>query len=316
MRKLAFVFGALLLALSPAAAQTRLKVLSYNIWGGGMNEKKPIDETVAVIKATGADIIGVQETRLESDPCTADVCPPMVKAWPAKLAEALGYHYYDQTRENDALWANAVLSRYAIIGATANDLGVEIDVEGKKVFLFNIHLDDSAYQPYQQVGIEYGAAPFLKTEAEAVAAAKATRGKGLDLLEADLKKADGAAAVFITGDFNEPSHRDWTEAAAKTGRHPLKVAFPTTSRIESWGFTDTFRAIHPDEVAKPGFTWTPTSAPDAKDDHHDRIDFLFARGPGLKVLSAGIVGEKTPEADLVVTPWPSDHRASMAEVSF
>jgi hypothetical protein len=34
------------------------------------------------------------------------------------------------------------------------------------------------------------------------------------------------------------------------------------------------------------------------------------------VLSAGIVGEKAPEADLVVTPWPSDHRASMAVISF
>lgn len=26
--------------------------------------------------------------------------------------------------------------------------------------------------------------------------------------------------------------------------------------------------------------------------------------------------EKAPESDLVVTPWPSDHRASMAVVEF
>ena len=54
----------------------------------------------------------------------------------------------------------------------------------------------------------------------------------------------------------------------------------------------------------------------AKDDHHDRIDFILARAKNLTVISAGIVGEKAPEADLVVTPWPSDHRASMAVVSF
>jgi hypothetical protein len=63
-------------------------------------------------------------------------------------------------------------------------------------------------------------------------------------------------------------------------------------------------------------TWTPTTEPTAKDDHHDRIDFTFGRAKSLTVLSAGIVGEKKPEADIVVTPWPADHRATMAKVSF
>ena len=64
-------------ALAPQAFATDLTIMSFNIWGGGGNEKKPVDETVAVIKAVNADVIGIQETRLESDPCTADVCPPV-----------------------------------------------------------------------------------------------------------------------------------------------------------------------------------------------------------------------------------------------
>ena len=36
----------------------------------------------------------------------------------------------------------------------------------------------------------------------------------------------------------------------------------------------------------------------------------------LEVESAEIVGEKRPEADVVVRPWPSDHRAVVATVSF
>ena len=32
------------------------------------------------------------------------------------------------------------------------------------------------------------------------------------------------------------------------------------------------------------------------------------------VESAAIVGESAPEADVVVTPWPSDHRAVAATV--
>ena len=311
------LLAALLVAAGATAAQaTDLTVMSFNVWGGGANEQKPVDETVAVIKAVNPDIIGIQETRLESDPCTADVCPAVGDSVAPKLAAALGYHYYDQAKQNDALWANAILSRYPIGKATPNDTGVEIMVDGRKVQVFNIHLDDSPYQPYQQLDIEYGDAPFLKTADEAVKAAEATRGAALKLLFDDMAAAGEADAAFVFGDFNEPSHRDWTESAVKAGLQPLVVPFPTVKAIEDKGFVDTFRAIYPDAGTKPGMTWTPTSEPTAKDDHHDRIDFALARAKDLQVISAGIVGEKAPEADIVVTPWPSDHRATMAKVKF
>ena len=298
------------------AEQTSLTVMTYNIWGGGANEQKPIDETVAVIKAVNADIIGVQETRLESDPCTAEVCPAAGESVAKKLADALGYFAYDQTATNDALWANAILSRYPIGQATPNDLGVTIVVAGRKVQVFNIHLDDAPYQPYQLLGIEYGPFPYLKTADEAIKAASETRGPALKLLFDDMASAGEADATFVFGDFNEPSHRDWTEAAVKAGRQPMVVAYPTVKAIEDKGFVDTFRAVFPDPAAKPAFTWTPTGDPAATDDHHDRIDFVLARAKALEVVAAGIVGEKSPEADIVVTPWPSDHRASYAKVKF
>lgn len=307
--------GAALGFAQPSQA-TELTVMTFNIWGGGANEGKPVDETVAAIRAAGADIVGLQETRLEPEDCTAEYCPAAGSSVAPAIAEALGYYYYDQMGENDALWANAVISRYPIVKATRNELGVEIEVEGRKVMAYNIHLTDFPYQPYQLLDIEYGEAPFLKTEAEAVAAAQAARGPALDLLLQDLAEGEGAAAVFIFGDFNEPSHRDWTEAAAKAGHHPLAVRYPTTLRLEEVGFVDLFRAVHPDEVAKPGFTWTPTSEPGDPEDHHDRIDFVFGRAAALEVLEAGVVGEEAPEADIVVTPWPSDHRAVMARVRF
>jgi exodeoxyribonuclease III len=300
----------------PAAADTTLTIMSFNIYGGGANEKKPVDETVAVIRAVKADIIGIQETRLESDPCTAESCPPTGESVAKKIADALGLHFYDQTATNDALWANAILSRYPIGKATPNDLGVEINVDGRKVHVFNIHLDDSPYQPYQLLNIEYGPFPYLKTAEETIKAAEDTRGSALKLLFSDMAAAGDADAEFVFGDFNEPSHRDWTEAAVKAGHQPLAVAYPTVKAIEDKGFIDTFRAIFPDPAAKPAFTWTPTSDPAAKDDHHDRIDFALAKAKNLQVLSAGIAGEKSPEADLVVTPWPSDHRATYATVKF
>ena len=299
-----------------ASAETRLKIMSYNIWGGGANEDKGIEETVAVIRAAGADIIGVQETRVETDPCTAEACPPTGTSVAKAIADELGFFYYDQTQTNVALWANAVISRYPIGPATGNDLGVPIDVTGTTVWAFNIHHDDEPYQPYQLLGIEYGPAPFIKTETEAQDWANKTRGPAMDLLFEDMKAAEGAAAVFVFGDFNEPSEHDWTDAVVAAGQQPVKVEWPTTHRLSQAGFVDTYRAAWPDPVAKPAFTWTPRGDEKATDDHHDRIDFAFAKAEGLKVLSAAIVGEDGPRSDLAVTPWPSDHRATMAEVSF
>lgn len=308
------------LAGAPALAAdtpTELTVMSFNIWGGGANEEKDVSETAAVIRAAGADIIGVQETKPEPDVCDADDCVPTGPSVAEKLAKALGFHYYDQTKTNPALWANAIISRYPIGKPTDKDLGAEINVNGRKVYAFNIHLTDFPYQPYQLLGIDYGPAPFLKTADEAIAAATKARSPALDLVMKDMKQAEGADAVFLFGDFNEPSYLDWTEAAVKAGHQPMAVKYPSALRIEQdAGMTDLLRAAYPDEVAKPAFTWTPTSEPTAKDDHHDRIDYVFGRSAKLQTLSVSIVGEKNPEADIVVTPWPSDHRAVVAKVRF
>lgn len=315
MRPILIPIAALAFAL-PASAETTLRVMSFNVWGGGGNEAKGVDETVAAIKAANADIVGMQETRLEPDPCTATDCVPVGTSVAAEIARQLGWHYYDQTQSNVALWANAVISRYPIGPASANDLGVPLDVGGRTVWLFNIHHDDEPYQPYQLLDIEYGPAPFIKTEAEAVKFANATRGPAMELLASDLAAADGAAAVFVTGDFNEPSHLDWTDAAVAAGHQPVKVEWPTTKRLTDAGFTDAYRAANPDPVARPAYTWTARGDESATDDHHDRIDFVFAKGNDLTVTTAAIVGEDGPRSDIKVMPWPSDHRAVVAEVRF
>jgi exodeoxyribonuclease III len=309
--------------LSPAGfAETQLTVMTFNIWGGGANQNKPIDETVAVIRAVNPDIIGLQETRAETDPCLADECGPTGESVAGQIAAALGYYHHDQTAHdqtatNAALWANAIVSRYPFAGrATPNGTGIAINVGGRRVQVFNVHLDDSPYQPYQLLNIDYGKSPALTTARQAIRAGKATRGAGLKLLFEDMAYAGIAEATFVFGDFNEPSHRDWTVAAVRAGLHPLVVSYPSVKAIERRGFVDLFRQFHPDPVAKPGFTWTPTTDPQAPDDHHDRIDFMLAKVRSLRVVAAGIVGEKAPEADIVVTPWPSDHRASYAKVKF
>lgn len=309
------LLAALALSLLSSATQAQtLRVMSFNIYGGGGNDGLPVDDTVAAIRAAGADIIAIQETRLEGEVCTADDCAAEGPSVAAAIAEALGYHVYDQTQVNVALWANAVVSRYPIGMATANDLGVAVDVDGTPVWIFNIHLDDEPYQPYQAMGIEYGPAPFTSDPDELVTWASQTRGSAMDLLFADLAEAGDGIAV-VMGDFNEPSIRDWTPAAVAAGQQPVAVDWPTTGRLEKAGFNDAYRVIHPDPVEKPAYTWTPLwTTEDDPEDKHDRIDFVFVRG--AEVTDAAIVGEEGPRSDIAVTPWPSDHRAVVATISY
>lgn len=293
----------------------RLSVMTFNTWGAGTNDGKSVDETVAAIRAADADIIGLQEVRAEASACEADDCPAGGPGVADAIAEALGYELHVQRQENYALWANAILSRYPISNATKNDLGVVIKIGEHRIAFFNIHLTDYPYQPYQLLGIPYGNAALLNTEQQAIRAAADARGPAIRLLLDEVESVGEVDAVLLTGDFNEPSHRDWTKRAAVDGRHPMSVRFPTVLTLERAGFVDTYRAAHPDEMANPGRTWTPTTAPDDPQDHHDRIDFVLARGNGITVEQAQVVGESADVAQIVVEPWPSDHRAVVVTLS-
>ena len=43
-----------------------------------------------------------------------------------------------------------------------------------------------------------------------------------------------------------------------------------------------------------------------------RIDYVYFKGKGVEVNDAKIVGEDKEHADIVVSPYPSDHRAVVA----
>lgn len=313
------LYGLLLAAwattLAPSAvAETQLTVMSFNAWGAGLNAGKPLDETLAVLRAANADLVGLQETRAESDDCSAADCPPASASVAPALAAALGYRVQVQEGDPSVVWANAILSRHPVLRTTPQGLGVVVEVDGRRVALFNIHPTDYPYQPYQLLKIPYGEAPFLDSAEAAVEAARAARGPALEMLLADLDSVADTDVQIVTGDFNEPSWRDWSPRAVAAGRHPLAVAYPLARALEAEGFVDAFRSVHPDEMARPGYTWTPTTAADDPADHHDRIDFVFVRGAGASVERAVVVGEDPGHAGLVVTPWPSDHRAVLAEI--
>jgi exodeoxyribonuclease III len=295
--------GLMGIAASAAGAES-LRVMTFNIWVGGESGSQPLAQTKKVIEAARADVVGLQETHGES----REGRPGNNAA--RALAEQLGWHYFDQDGED-----RGVISRFKIVDQTPKKHGVAVELpSGERVWVFNAHFYHSPYQPYQLLKIPYGDAPFITTETEAIAEARKARGHEVKefLEEINSVRREGTAIV-VTGDFNEPSSLDWTERVAFDLKCPIAVRWPATAEILDAGFVDAYRVVHPDPLLSPGNTWTPITAEDDPSDRHDRIDFVMIGGAGAKVNAAEVVGEKAERADIVVTPYPSDHRAVVAE---
>jgi endonuclease/exonuclease/phosphatase family metal-dependent hydrolase len=299
-----FVALSCLLALSISDAQETIRVMTFNLWQGGDAGGQPLSQTLAVIRAAKADIVGLQETLGKK---TGETAPDNA----GKLAEMLGWNYVDQGA------GTGILSSLRLDNSTPRKWGATVELKsGRRAFIFNAHLMHAPYQPYQLLHIPYANAPFLKTAAEAIAAAREARGRQIQSLLEELQPALASGRpVFLTGDFNEPSHQDWTARAAAAHRIPLAVDYPSTRAIVAAGMQDSYRAVFPDEVKKPGWTWTPTTKPDDPKDRHDRIDFVFIAGRHVTIQGCEIVGEAAASADIVVQPYPSDHRSVVTTVT-
>lgn len=101
-----------------------------------------------------------------------------------------------------------------------------------------------------------------------------------------------ADLILLAGDFNEPSHLDWTDATCGMWDHNgCVVPWDCSVRLYDAGFRDVYRVLHPDPATHPGFTYPAdnpataveklTWAPDA--DERDRIDFIYYLPGGVFV---------------------------------
>ena len=284
---LAFIAGCVPAATQNASAPITLRVMTFNIeWGG---EKISFDNVVEAIRLSRADLVGIQEAEGNLQ----------------RLADELGWHYDLR---------NYVISRYPIFEPSgANGKYVYVEVEpGRIVAHANVHLWSDPYGPDE---VRDGA-----SLAEVLDLERRVRMDGIEsYLLALTPLVNVNIPLFLTGDFNAPSHADWTEAAVGTREHLLyTVPWPVSTAMSAAGFNDSWRSVHPDPLRNPGLTWWAGRPPLAEyqptqRDGQDRIDFVWFSGP-VKAQSSEIVGEPGgPEVTYAVSPWPSDHRGVVSE---
>lgn len=275
-----------------AQTVSSLRVMSYNILTGGA-AYGPLSRTVGIIQAAQADVIGIQE----------------VGGSAASIANSLGFYY--QGFNSDI----AIISRYPI--AQVLNQGVRLQLSATQdAYIFDLHLAAYPYQPYD---IRDG---LITNEAQAITAASNTRSGSVSSLINNMSSAlNSGSPVFLTGDFNEPSHLDWTQAVVNAGvpNRPFKVDWPTSRSVTNAGLTDSFRELRPNVITDRGNTWSPGYPAPTLDANevHDRIDFVYYAGLNVSATSSQTIGYNVSDGstDIQVRPYPSDHRAVVSQFS-
>jgi hypothetical protein len=260
-----------------------IRLMEFNIENGG--DLVDINKVVEAIMAVKPDIVAIEEA-----------CGNM-----ERLAEMAGYPFYNARAQ--------LMSRFPIIDPSVAD-GVYMFVEvvpGRIVAVSNVHLPSDPYGP----DALHRGATFEKVSRLENNLRVAALERQLEILPELVKKG---VPVYLTGDFNVPSHMDCTKKVNKCFMWPISL------KLERLGFRDSYREIYNDPKVNPGFTWWAKRPrvrgwnPSPKD-IHDRIDFIYSAGSS-KTLDSIIVGEvDVKDTSVNVMPWPSDHRAIMSTFS-
>ncbi|OAQ97368.1 hypothetical protein LLEC1_07891, partial [Akanthomyces lecanii] len=228
-----------------------------------------------------------------------------------RLAHALGWWAYETS---DA----SIISRYPIVetlGSTNKSAAVRIALDGdrQQVVVWAAHLAFQKYGPYGFCFDGKDSATVLQQEDASGRTAEAQ-----ELSDAIRPYVDGSdrVPVLLTGDFNSPSHLDYTAATSDLHCGAGEVQWPASWYPVQVGLRDSFREAHPDPVADPGHTWSPiyVSNPDYGDkpEPKDRIDFVYYAGAmRVKDSVAYMIDDPKPkpEPNQKNNYWTSDHRA-------
>lgn len=319
-RRLWLVVAAVLGPLAPANSEPtpsddRVRVLVWNAWRGGNEVDRGPEKVLRVIREVDPDLVLMQESY------DVDGDRPTLGRW---IASELGWHAHQG--ESTHL---CVISRRPLESRFFHDpwhgVGARIeDPQGRAFVAWSIWLDYRAYLTYalrDDPSLTDEQLLALETDASA-------RFDEVTALLGDVDEVsalDPAIPTLVGGDFNCPSHLDWTRDTARMYRHRRDLDLPVSNAMYAQGFVDVFREVHPDPIQRPGITWSPMfrEKADGTVQAFDRIDRLYLRNPEVGPWTLVPVGARTlPEGwedDRIPVRrrhFPSDHGAVVLDLEW
>ena len=313
-----------------------VSVLQWNIWQEGTMVPGGAEAIVDEIARLQPDFVTLSEVRNYRG---VDYTASLVRALKERGVEYYSFRTYD----------SGLLSRYPITDSLTvfpenGDHGsiyrLLTEKEGRRIAVYTAHLDylnDAYYDARGYDGSTWKERPLPASVEEILERNVRSQRDDATRLFIDQARKDMADgySVVLGGDFNEPSHRDWTAATANMYDHNgFLVPWTVTTLLEEAGMVDTYRAVYPDVLTHPGFTYpsdVPAKAPAKvtwapKADERDRIDYIWV-SPDVEIMDAAIFGPKTSiaygkvveeaGADRFIEPlgvWPTDHKGLLVRL--
>lgn len=333
MRKL-LLCCLLLLASAWARSQeeNEFTVLQWNIWQEGTKVPGGYDAIVNEIVRLKPDFVTFSEVRNYRN---TRFCDRIVQSLRERGEAYYSFYSYD----------TGLLSRHPITDSLTvfpekDDHGsiykLTSRIRGHKIAVYTAHLDylnDAYYNVRGYDGSTWKEIPIPQTVLEVLEVNDASlRDDAIrEFIAAARKDIEEGTIVILGGDFNEPSHLDWTRETKDLYDHNgLIIPWTVTLLLDNHGFIDTYRTLYPNVLDYPGFTFpsdnplVPTDkltwAP--KSDERDRIDYVFYHPhPAIELKKAVIFGprgsivknqrvEETSKDEFLLPlgVWPTDHK--------
>lgn len=260
------------------------RVLQWNIWHGGRHV--PIqghDRIIELIKATKADIVTMQEGYGFQD----------------MIADSLGFYLQTpSSKDNLALFSRYPLTKQPTGNSFCSNPAI-VHLGEKRSLLVDDCWVRYSYNPdYTGSFPDTSHNPLVWVAEDSIRPMADTQ----RMLDEDLAPilVKHSMPVILGGDFNSCSHLDWTERTSHLHGNHGAVLFPTSRFLMERGYKDSFREVHPDELAHPEGTFAGIYG----QLDFSRIDFIYYQG-NIKALYSKIV-QTAPEIDDI---WASDHSA-------
>ncbi|ROT40937.1 endonuclease/exonuclease/phosphatase family [Sodiomyces alkalinus F11] len=278
-----------------------LRVLSFNMRMGGTRVNGYHEKQTRFLLESNVDIVGLQEDQNGGRHAE-------------RLAKALGWHRWSSPGSVGVLSRYPVAEAYGqVVGGNSAGVRIALDGPSQQVNVWVVHLGYTPYGPYDFC--------FDGMDVDTVLGREAVSGRTPQItntLAAMQSQLDAAhkVPVLLLGDFNAPSHLDWTEALREKNCGFADVPWPTSVKPAEAGLVDSFRAANPDPVAVPGISWSPLfpfhDGATGRPEPQDRIDFIYHKGSLTVVNSKDVVvGEPRPYPYHRDNEWTSDHAAML-----